>query len=120
MTYFRNKFNKEFLYLCNKQEPKGGSVRLDDSDHLFWIFRRRDTHSQPKSVQVIPLLLFNKIRSSKDDYNLEDYMMLCDDNSDTIVTCSYDPYYVSQQADDNKVCDFGIKNITGDLSGLEE
>ncbi len=125
-VYFRNKFNKEFLYLCNEQ-PKGGSVRLDDKDHVFWVFRRRNliglpsgkSDYCPKTVQVIPLLLFNKIRSSSnEDLNVEDYMMICDDKSDTTITCWYDPNYVSAQSED-KICDFGVKNITGDLNGRE-
>ena len=119
MSYFRNKFNKEFLFLCQRQEPKGGSVRLDDKDHTFWVFRKRYTGNQPKTIQVIPLLLFNKIKSTnKQDINVEDYMMLCKNKSDTEVTCSYDPNYVAEDGEDY-VCDFGITAVTGDLSGDE-
>lgn len=119
MTYFRNKFNREFLYLCNKQEPKGGSVRLDNKDHTFWVFRKRNTKYQPNTIHVIPLLLYNKIESTwNKDLNVEDYMMICDNRSDTTITCYYDDTVVSEQVEE-QICDFGIKTITGDLSGTE-
>lgn len=123
--YFRNKFNKEFLFLCDRQEPKGGEIRMDSTVKDFWIFRKRNSMGQPQTVEVIPLLLFNKLESDNKgnvsenipaDVNMEDYMMVCQDISDTTITCSYDPYYQTEQSTDF-ICEFGIKNITGDLSG---
>jgi len=124
MTYFRNKFDKEFLFLCNKQEPKGGSIRLDAPIKDFWVFRQRAGNTQPQTIQVIPLLLYNKIESDnkgdpqngiQGDINVDDYMMICQNLSETTVTCSYDPYYQTEQSTDY-ICDFGVKNITGDLT----
>ena len=115
--YFRNKFNNEFLYLCNKQEPKGGTVRLDNVNE-FWIVDDYGPE-QPSTLHVIPLLLYNKITSSNDDdKKVEDYLMICQNKSDTIVTCEYDPNYFSEQTSEKHICDFGITNLTGDLVGI--
>lgn len=119
MAYFRNKFNKEFLFLCEKQEPKGGEIRLDDKNHTFWVFKKRNAPNQPKTIQVIPLLLYNKIESkNKKDINIEDYMMICQNKSDTIVKCEYDKNHRSEQSEDY-ICDFGITTVTGDLAGTD-
>ena len=116
--YFRNKFNKEFLYLCNNQEPKGGTVTLDDKDHIFWEFRRNGTKYQPKTVHVIPLLLYNTIESSNpNDENIENFMMICEDKSTTEIKCYYDKNAVGGP-DKVFVCDT-IPNLTGDLTGKD-
>lgn len=116
MVYFRNKFNEEFLFLCNEQTPKGGSVRLD-SDHpsFFKIVKNKGNPNQPDNVRVIPLLLFNKIRTNNaEDKIVEDYMALCEDKNDTVVTCSYDKNYTRLDKSDY-ICNLGITTITGDL-----
>lgn len=106
------------MYLCNKQEPKGGSVRLDSGDHTFWILRYRGTYNQPKTVHVIPLLLYNQLKSSNtNDFNVENYMMICERKSDTKITCYYDSN-VRSGPDKDYVCDIMDSNtITGDLDG---
>lgn len=116
MVYFRNKFDEEFLFLCNEQTPKGGSVRLD-SDHpsFFNIVKNKGNPNQPDNVRVIPLLLFNKIRTNNaEDKIVEDYIALCEDKNDTVVTCSYDKNYTRLDKSDY-ICNLGITTITGDL-----
>ena len=112
--YFRNKFNEEFLYLCN-QQPKGGKLKLDDKNHIFWEVFQRKSYFRPGTLHVIPLLLFNTIKSSNPrDVNIEDFMMVCEDRGDTTIECLWDDNHVSEQALDF-ICDMGITNITGDL-----
>lgn len=118
--YFRNKFNEEFLFLCEEQTPKGGSIRLDDKNASFFqIIKNKGNPSQPDNVRVIPLLLFNKLRTNNsNDKIVEDYMALCEDNNDTIVTCSYDPNYNGLNKSDY-ICNLGITTITGDLESWD-
>ncbi|MBO7210106.1 MAG: hypothetical protein J6V44_03715 [Methanobrevibacter sp.] len=70
-------------------------------------------------ISVIPILLFNRITSStgaivNNDKNIEDKMMLCKNNKDTVVTCWYQEGYVSQY-DSDYICGMNISQITGDL-----
>jgi len=125
--YFRNKFDPDFLRLCNEQEPKGGKIRLDSEYHTFWLFRRRNLNfpdkkkkNRPNTVHVIPLLLFDTIESTNilEDKNVEDYMMICADKSDTTITCEYKGRGTSQQSEEH-ICTFGVEEITGDLSSNE-
>ena len=90
---------------------------MDDKYHPFWSFRRKEKERQPKTIQVIPLLLYNHIRSSNSrDRNVEDYMMVCIDKGDTEIRCYYDKKEQSEQSEDF-ICDMGITNLTGDLIG---
>ncbi|RAP46457.1 MAG: hypothetical protein BZ136_07565 [Methanosphaera sp. rholeuAM74] len=112
--FFRNKFDDEFLFLADAQSPKGGSVNFNNRNYFFKFFENSGGSNQPDTVKVVPLLLFNRIHSSNvNDLNVEDYMMICESKSDTVVSCEYDEDYVSSH--DDYVCDFGIHTLTGDF-----
>lgn len=114
MVYFRNKFNEEFLFLCNEQTPKGGTMRLDQNSLFFYTEYNKSNSNQPSFTKVIPLLLFNKIMTSNsNDHVIEDLMVLCENKNDTTVTCLYDENYVKET--DDYLCNFGITTATGDL-----
>ncbi|RAP49427.1 MAG: hypothetical protein BZ138_07710 [Methanosphaera sp. rholeuAM270] len=117
--YFRNKFDDEFLFLCNQQEPKGGSIRLDNKDHAFWVFKKRDTRFQPDTVHVIPLLLHNKMTSTNfDDLNIENDLMICKNVGDTKITCTFEENLPSQM-DEPFICQYDTIIKTGDLVGKD-
>ena len=59
--YFRNKFDEEFLLLANNISPKGGEVRLDQENPLFFEIIRPPFDESERYVTVIPLLLYNHI-----------------------------------------------------------
>ena len=117
--YFRNKFNEEFLYLADNISPKGGSIKLGSDEPLFFEVKYPAFDEAGRYITVIPLLLFNRIKSStgvktSNDKNIEDWMMLCKNNKDTVVTCWYDEKYISPH-DVDYICDLNIPEITGDL-----
>ena len=119
MTYFRNKFDEEFLYLCNHQ-PKCEykKVRLDSVSHTFWMFKEFTHSRQAKTVHVIPLLLFNRIASTNpEDKNVDNYMMICKNISDTVVVCNWSDYERGGKSDSTQNCSYWIKEINGDLEG---
>lgn len=122
--YFRNKFDEDFLFLCNHQPKcKDEQITLSDVGHPFWIFRRFTNKRQAKTIHVIPLLLFNKIESSNDkdhggnDLNVDNYMMICENKGDTIITCNWVEEGKGGSKDSTRPCDGGIGVKTGDLSG---
>lgn len=116
MTYFRNKFNEEFLFLANNISPKGGEIQLNDDDPLFFKITPMNIDGQPHHISVIPLLLYNKLSSTNsDDHNVEDYMMLCKNKLDTHVYAEYDETYITKQ-ETSYVCDMGVNVVTGDLT----
>ena len=117
MTYFRNKFDEEFLFLANEQ-PKGASTRLDSPDTDFFIIQNQSkVKTSPNTVRVIPLVLYNRIRSSNPkDKIIEDYMALCRPVSDTRITCDYDEDY-ERKVQENK---YGIRTVTGDFIPTDE
>lgn len=118
MSYFRNKFNPEFLFLCNHQD-KGASVQLNEQDPLFFIFEKQDTNTQSKQIKVIPLVLYNKIiTTNQNDKIIEDYIVLCEAKSDTTISVIYDKNYISESRNDYS-CNLGITTITGDLAGSD-
>ncbi|WP_455644813.1 hypothetical protein [Methanosphaera sp.] len=92
--YFRNKFNEEFLELCNLIEPKGISRKISTHSSPFFEYK---INPQTGRVMCIPLVLYNKLISSNiNDTNLEDFVMLCEDTPDTIITAVYDEDYVRE------------------------
>ena len=123
--YFRNKFNEEFLLLADNISPKGGSVRLDQNNPAFFEINFPAFDSVEKYVEVIPLLLYNRIKTSysesKIDNSLnvkdrivEDWIALCANRKDNIITCWYDDKYISQQ-DTDYICNLNIVEVTGDI-----
>ena len=91
--YFRNKFNEEFLLLANNIEPKGGSVRLDQKNPLFFEIRQPAFDEVGRYVEVIPLLLYNRIKTKYSETKLdndiidkdkivEDWIALCVENAE--------------------------------------
>lgn len=113
--YFRNKFNEEFLFLANNISPKGGSVRLDNNNPLYFIFEKAIFDEKGRYITVKPILLYNKIETNNsNDRNIEDWIVLCENRSDTIITCLWDNNYLTKQ-DTNYICDLNFVNINGDL-----
>lgn len=123
--YFRNKFNEEFLLLANNIEPKGGSVRLDQKNPLFFEIRQPAFDEVGRYVEVIPLLLYNRIKTKYSETKLdndiidkdkivEDWIALCVNRKDNIITCWYDDKYISEQGNDY-ICNVNIVEVTGDL-----
>lgn len=123
--YFRNKFNEEFLLLADNISPKGGSVRLDQKNPLFFEIMRPAFDEAGRYITVIPLLLYNKITTTYSETKLdndnpnkdkviEDWIVLCVNRKDDIITCEYDENYVSEQETDY-ICNLNFPEITGDL-----
>lgn len=115
MTYFRNKFNEEFLELCNDIEPKGmDDTAISDYSNIFTEYRRRPDHP---FIEVMPLVLYNILESSNPrDRNVEDYMMLCEDSASTVITASWDETHKARQ--EGYVCDL-LDVVTGDFKEEE-
>lgn len=120
MTYFRNKFDPEFLALCNKQE-KGNTIPVSlATNDDFWVFRRRNGKHQPNTIQVLPLVMCNRLYSSnKDDLNVENRMLICHNRSDTKVWCEWDDVETNEEGQ-RFICTLGIRTITGDLLGKQK
>ena len=123
--YFRNKFNEEFLLLADNISPKGGSVRLDQKNPLFFEIRKPAFDEAGRYITVIPLLLYNRIKTSysetkidndiqNKDKIIEDWIALCVNRKDDIITCWYDEKYISEQEHDY-LCNLNIVEVTGDL-----
>jgi hypothetical protein len=107
--YFRNKFNEEFLQLCDLI-PKGASTKIGSYSSLFFEFRR---NPHTNRVLVLPLVLCNKLRSTNShDINLQDYAMLCESKQDTTIYAEYDENY-TQNSTEQYICD--IASTTGDF-----
>lgn len=114
--YFRNKFDEEFLFLANDISPKGGSVRLDNPNPLYFIFEKPPYDEWGRRILVKPLLLYNKITTSnKNDKVVGDWVVYCANRSDTRILCSWvDNYRTEQQ--DPVTCDLGFININADIA----
>ena len=111
--YFRNKFNEEFLQLCNLI-PKGASTRIGNYSSLFFEFRK---NPHTNRVLVIPIIMCNRIKSTNShDVNLQDYAMLCEDKQDTTITAYYDEDYV-QNTREQYICE--IASNSGDFISEE-
>ena len=116
--YYRNKFDEEFLFLANEQ-PKGASIRLDQSSEFFQIIKQNNNTNKttPNSILVIPLILYNKIHSSNpNDKIIDDYLAICRPLADTQVTALYDEEY-NRSIGENT---YGTKLVTGDFVRFED
>ena len=122
--YFRNKFDEEFLLLANNISPKGGSVRLSNPNPSFFEFIK-PPFDDDGYIMVIPLLLYNHITTTfsettksndikNKDKIIEDWVALCENRSDCVITCSEIDQTESEQ-NTNKLCDMNITTITGDM-----
>lgn len=128
--YFRNKFDEEFLLLANNISPKGGEVRLDQENPLFFEIIRPPFDESERYVMVIPLLLYNHIyttfsEATQDNETLikdkivEDWVALCVNRKDCVVTCEeINKYYSGQNT--SVMCNMGLTNITGDMYTSDE
>lgn len=111
--YFRNKFNEEFLYLCNNIHPKGATTRIGTCSNLFFEFRQ---NPHTKTVKIIPLILYNKLKSSNPhDKNIEDYILLCENKSDTKISALYDEKYT--RPSEEYVCN--VAQPSGDFEEMK-
>ena len=116
--YYRNKFDEEFLFLANEQ-PKGASIRLDQSSDFFQIIKQNNNTNKntPNTILVIPLILYNKIQSSNpEDKIIDDYIAICKPLSDTKITATYDEEY-NRSIGENT---YGTKLVTGDFVRFED
>ena len=123
--YFRNKFDEEFLLLANNISPKGGKVRLSNSNPLFFEFIKPAFDDTGRYIMVIPLLLYNHIYTSfsetsksnditKKDKVVEDWVVLCENRKDCEIVCEEIDKVKSEQNTD-KLCDMNISTLTGDI-----
>lgn len=110
--YFKNKFDEDFLRYCNLIENKGASVRVKPGSSPFF---EMTTNPSTGRVKVIPLVLFNKIRSDNpNDINIDDYMMLCENTPNTSIRATYDETYT--RSTEEFVCQ--IAQASGDFKEL--
>lgn len=127
--YFRNKFDEEFLLLANNISPKGGSVRLSNENPLFFEFKKQ-SFDDGRYIMVIPLLLYNHIETTfsettksndilKKDKIIDDWVVLCENRKDCVVTCSEIEKNRSKQNTD-KLCNMNIYTLTGDMYNEDE
>lgn len=113
IMYFRNKFHEEFLYLCNNIYPKGATTRIGTCSSLFFEFRQ---NPHTKTVKVIPLILYNKLKSTNpNDKNIEDYIMLSENKADTIIRAIYDERYT--RPSEEYLCN--LAKISGDFEEMK-
>lgn len=142
--YFGTKFNYDFTKLLLLQEPKGGTVQLNDKSNPFWRFEQgrytykyhNGTHDYENSPYLVvqPLLMFNKITSTNSsDYPIQDHdivfksddpvnpkradqEIVCWDKADTKLTCYQDTSI--ETLDEYYTCDSHLK-MTGDVVDTE-
>lgn len=91
--YFRNKFNKEIQVLARHQE-KGASVVLGKfNSDLFYKqapLPLSDTNTPPY-VKIIPLIMYNRIKSSnKNDKVFDNSCVICENNPSTEITAYWE------------------------------
>ena len=88
MTFFRNKFDNEFLILCELITPKGMTGAIQNKKNSFIDFKKYDSTNH---VKVTPLVLYNKLESSNlNDCNVDDYCMICEDDPITRITATWE------------------------------
>lgn len=117
--YFRDKFDNITTLLLLNQSPQGCKIQLGDKTNPFWKFEQTGLYDQKDSnLTAQPLVMFNTLQSTNvEDRVIQDEIILCKDNSQTILTAYKDEN--KKDLEDNYVCDFGVPS-TADFITEEE